>query len=261
MGEPVYCGLCLYGSDVGVPGYDDKGPAYINPACPDHNPEKEDPMTPESVLEAMAEALAEKYTTEGGYSGKLEKYNQTPEQRLDQGMMRTFVDTDGNLSICAVTPREAAVEAMNVVGPILEKLWEMKGLMEQALKLMGDWVQDGEAGGGPEFDSFLTEVGRLMAQLRVQEPADWDYVRRFSATPNEIHDILKSGLHPNVHLNYQQSIVKRALEEISEAVLADGKEKHDRSYSDNRIFYWVGTKNAVEFIEKTGPWPKDVVNP
>lgn len=35
--EPVYCGLCLYGSDVGVPGYDDKGPAYINPACPDHS--------------------------------------------------------------------------------------------------------------------------------------------------------------------------------------------------------------------------------
>ncbi|MGO1025627.1 hypothetical protein ACTOXX_34190 [Streptomyces rubiginosohelvolus] len=37
--EPIDCGLCLYGSDVGVPGYDHKGPAYINPACPDHNPE------------------------------------------------------------------------------------------------------------------------------------------------------------------------------------------------------------------------------
>ncbi|ACX71166.1 hypothetical protein pZL12.89 [Streptomyces phage ZL12] len=37
--EPIDCGLCYYGSDVGVPGYDDKGPAYINPACPDHNPE------------------------------------------------------------------------------------------------------------------------------------------------------------------------------------------------------------------------------
>jgi hypothetical protein len=24
------------------------------------------------------------------------------------------------------------------------------------------------------------------------------YLRQFSATPNEIHDILKSGLHPNV---------------------------------------------------------------
>ncbi|MEV3996666.1 hypothetical protein AB0K62_13450 [Streptomyces halstedii] len=36
--EPIYCGLCLYGSDIGVPGYDDKGPAYVNPSCPDHNP-------------------------------------------------------------------------------------------------------------------------------------------------------------------------------------------------------------------------------
>lgn len=46
--EPIYCGVCLYGSDVGVPGYDDKGPAYINPACADHNPEtvldEDDPL-------------------------------------------------------------------------------------------------------------------------------------------------------------------------------------------------------------------------
>lgn len=38
MGEPIYCGLCLYGSDIGVPGGDAKGPAYTNPECPDHNP-------------------------------------------------------------------------------------------------------------------------------------------------------------------------------------------------------------------------------
>src|SRR5690606_11327580 len=37
--EPIRCGLCLYGSDVGVPGYDNKGPAYTNPACPDHSTE------------------------------------------------------------------------------------------------------------------------------------------------------------------------------------------------------------------------------
>ncbi|MFH9389819.1 hypothetical protein ACH4KV_24055 [Streptomyces albidoflavus] len=38
MSEPIYCGRCLYGSDIGVPGYDDKGPAYTNPECPYHNP-------------------------------------------------------------------------------------------------------------------------------------------------------------------------------------------------------------------------------
>ncbi|WP_416520069.1 hypothetical protein [Streptomyces achromogenes] len=37
--EPINCGMCLYGSDIGVPGYDDKGPAYINPECPDHTPD------------------------------------------------------------------------------------------------------------------------------------------------------------------------------------------------------------------------------
>lgn len=45
--EPIYCGLCLYGSDLGVPGYDDKGPAYTNPTCPDHSPgtDKEHPAS------------------------------------------------------------------------------------------------------------------------------------------------------------------------------------------------------------------------
>jgi hypothetical protein len=46
LDEPIYCGLCLYGSDLGVPGYDDKGPAHVNPVCLDHNPdaEKEHPQ-------------------------------------------------------------------------------------------------------------------------------------------------------------------------------------------------------------------------
>jgi hypothetical protein len=38
LSEPIYCGLCLYGSDIGVPGYDAKGPADVNPECPHHNP-------------------------------------------------------------------------------------------------------------------------------------------------------------------------------------------------------------------------------
>lgn len=29
-------GVCLYGSDIGVPGHDDKGPAYPHPECPVH---------------------------------------------------------------------------------------------------------------------------------------------------------------------------------------------------------------------------------
>lgn len=36
LDEPVYCGFYLYGSDVGVYGYDQNGPAYTHPACPVH---------------------------------------------------------------------------------------------------------------------------------------------------------------------------------------------------------------------------------
>lgn len=44
--EPVYCGMCLYGSDVGVPGYDDKGPAYVNPVCLVHGEPPESSVRP-----------------------------------------------------------------------------------------------------------------------------------------------------------------------------------------------------------------------
>lgn len=30
------CGVCVFPSDIGFPGYDYKGPAYINPTCPEH---------------------------------------------------------------------------------------------------------------------------------------------------------------------------------------------------------------------------------
>lgn len=44
--EPVNCGMCMYGSDIGVPGYDDKGPAYVNPDCDVHG-QPEPPAEPE----------------------------------------------------------------------------------------------------------------------------------------------------------------------------------------------------------------------
>jgi hypothetical protein len=158
-------------------------------------------MTPESVLEAMAKALAKEYTKPyKDESGK------SFDQRLDIGMMYHFTAEDDCLVMQTVTPRQAAVEAMNVVGPVLDKVWEMKDLLERAIRLLGEWAQDLEDGPGPEFDAFLSEVGPLMAKLRVQEPADWDYVRRFSATPNEIHDILRSGLHPNVLKAYVDAV-------------------------------------------------------
>lgn len=173
-------------------------------------------MTPESVLKAMAEALAERFTSGGKYDGRLKKYNKSLEERLDSGMIRTFADWDGNMSMRAVTPREAAVEAMDVVGPILELVWKMKDLLERSTTVINGLSQQVDDP-GPYAQEILSEIWDLITKkIEMQEPADWDYVRRFSATPNEIHDILRSGLSEPVHLAYQQAIGGKITAEVAE---------------------------------------------
>jgi hypothetical protein len=158
-------------------------------------------MTPDSVLKAMADALAEKYTT-SGYE-RHSRFHRTLEERLDQGMMKTFEASDGMLSIRAVTPREAAVEAMNVVGPILEVLFQLvetaKEMAKSHKEFIDEWARH-------DVDAHTQEVQYVMESLigkvEVQEPADWAYLSQFSATPSEIHNILRVGLHPNVLKNF-----------------------------------------------------------
>jgi hypothetical protein len=164
-------------------------------------------MTPDSVMKAMAKALAEKFTSRGMYDGKLAKYNKSLEERINSGMMRSFADWDGNMSIQPVTPREAAVEVMDsVVGPILELMAEMQALLVRANRELGEMALDLPDGPSAEYHMLSCEIARLEAKSRMQQPADWDYVRRFSATPHEIHDILRSGLHPKVLKAYVDAV-------------------------------------------------------
>jgi len=183
-------------------------------------------MTPESVLEAMAKALAEKFTSTG---------KSTFEERLDQGMMHHFIAADGYGSMAPVTPRQAAVEAMSVVGPILELVWEMKDLLERSTTVINGLSQQVDDP-GPYAQEILSEIWNLITKkIEMQEPADWDYVRRFSATPNEIHDILRSGLHPKVYLAYQQAIGKAVQRQAAEEILQNPYDLHSATDAASRI--------------------------
>jgi hypothetical protein len=148
-------------------------------------------MTPDSVLKAMAEALAEKYTTDG----------------LDQPMVKVHPNPAG-AGIEAPSPRQAAVEVMDsVVGPLLDLVWEMKGLLEEAGTMLRGLEDQAEEFDQPHVWALRDEITKLVVtKVEMDEPADWDYVRRFSATPNEIHDILRSGLHPNVLKAYVDAV-------------------------------------------------------
>ena len=82
------------------------------------------------------------------------------------------------------------------------------------------------------------EMVRILRKLDYFEPHDWTYISRFSATPSEVHKILKDGLCEDVYLNYQQFIaeaaLRQALDEQHERVEAESAEPgcwHDGAHS------------------------------
>lgn len=175
-------------------------------------------MTPESVLKAMAEALAEKYT----YTPEGAKRERPLEERVNDGMAVKFPNGYLGTSMRPTKAQEAATTAMEVVGPVLELLFRLAETAHQMAKSHKEFIDEWAR---HDVDAHTQEIQyvmeRLLEQIKVKEPADWGYVSRFSATPNEIHDLLREGLHPDVHLNYQQAIgraiQRQAAEEIREA--------------------------------------------
>lgn len=223
-------------------------------------------MTPDSILKAMAEALAKKYTSGGSYRGELEKYNKSLEERLDQGMMDHYTADDGYRSMAPVTPREAAVEAMTVVGPILELFFRLAETARELAKSHKEFIEDSS-----QPDAHTLEVQyvmeSLLGQIEVKEPADWNYVSRFSATPSEIHDILRSGLHPKVYLAYQQALARPILRQAAEEVLRKGEEglpAEERLFSPEHAAMFEMVRRSADLInpDSSGPTlPNEVVTP
>lgn len=56
----------------------------------------------------------------------------------------------------------------------------------------------------------------VLGKVQHSAPHDWTYISRFSATPNEIHQVLKGGLAEDVYLAYQREIGERVVAEATD---------------------------------------------
>lgn len=110
-----------------------------------------------------------------------------------------------------VTPKEATEVAMRVLEPLLNLIDEVASAAERITKSHAHFVQD-SSDPGSEAIAAEWEMSRILGKLRYFEPHDWTYISRFSATPSEIHKILKDGLCEDVYLNYQRFIGEAALD-------------------------------------------------
>lgn len=70
---------------------------------------------------------------------------------------------------------------------------------------------------GTEALAAQYELNRLLSLLSIDENVigEAQYLSRFSVTPSEIHRFLANRLAEDVHLNYQQAIGNRAVEEAA----------------------------------------------
>lgn len=73
---------------------------------------------------------------------------------------------------------------------------------------------------GTEALAAQYELNRILSLLSIDENVigEAQYLSRFSATPSEIHRFLANRLPEDVHLNYQQAVGNRAVEEAAKDV-------------------------------------------
>lgn len=150
---------------------------------------------------------------------------------------------------------------MRVVEPLLNALDELGSAADRLNKTHADLVQD-SPDPGSEALAAEWEMTRLLRRLQYFEPHDWTYISRFSATPQEVHRILKDGLCEDVYLNYQRFIAEAALDEVL-------KREHERVNSgedgNGEPGCWHdGANDVIKHLDpaKEGfRFPADLINP
>lgn len=149
---------------------------------------------------------------------------------------------------------------MRVVEPLLNALDELGSAADRLNKTHADLVQD-SPDPGSEALAAEWEMTRLLRRLQYFEPHDWTYISRFSATPQEIHRILKEGLCEDVYLNYQRFIAEPAVHEACE----DLRERTGEIFKDEK---WDPYKRlitkAVNYMDPAhggGRYPAELLNP
>jgi hypothetical protein len=146
---------------------------------------------------------------------------------------------------------------MPQVEPLLNALDEVATAAERITKSHECFVEE-YAHPGAEAKGAQWEMERLLKKLRYFEPHDWTYISRFSATPHEIHRILKDGLCEDTYLNYQRFIVEPAVSEVAKEV----RDLADR-FNPGSVT-GAAQKGAADYFDPKqggGRWPASLINP
>lgn len=127
----------------------------------------------------------------------------------------------------------------------------------QLQHFMDDTTDPGTEALGAQY-----ELSRILSLLSIDTSAvdEAQYLSRFSATPSEIHQFLANRLPEDVHLNYQQAIGNRAVEEAAK----------DLRMTAAKLDATLGTRtetastmrnaaNEIDPLKGGGPFPSELI--
>lgn len=185
---------------------------------------------------------------------------------LDQQFVQAWFASGKNSFQEALTPKDATEVALRVLEPLLNALDEVATAADRITKSHEHFVQD-SSDPGSEAMGAEWEMRRILKKLQYFEPHDWTYISRFSATPQEIHKILKDGLCEDTYLNYQRFICEPAVHEAAEEL----RQQNDKAFSQEDLLH-SPVKHAMhhmvmkgaDYIDPArggGRWPASLINP
>lgn len=176
---------------------------------------------------------------------------------LSQKFVQEWFASGKNSFQEGMTPAQATEAALSVIEPLLNALDEVGSAADRITKSHAHFVQD-SSDPGSESLAAEWEMVRILKKLQHFEPHDWTYISRFSATPQEIHKILKTGLCEDVYLNYQRFIVEPAVSEVA----AEVREMADRH--NKGTVTGSASKSVADYIDPKqggGRWPGKLIDP
>lgn len=148
------------------------------------------------------------------------------------------------------------------VMPVIQGLVEALGQLHMASQEMAESHHDlmrVVPDPGARALSAEYHIAEVLIRMEFRKPTEWNYLSAFSATPQEIHDILKSGLSEPVYRNYQQAIGKKIVAEVVKELIDD---QDPDTHSGSSVFpckecYVIDAAREID----PGKYPSEVVRP
>lgn len=145
----------------------------------------------------------------------------------------------------------------------IERLRIERDEVAAAAKRVGACLQhfmDDTADPGTEALAAQYELNRILSLLSIDETviSEAQYLSRFSATPSEIHRFLANRLPEDVHLNYQQAIGGRAVEEAAKDLrMTAAKLEAEGEKTTPREFRYAA--DEIDPLKGGGPFPSELI--